>query len=809
MFRNIRLEMSLKPFYQIDDDYVRRTAERLFRQWHSLIKDADTLSVLLWASDGSEILEYRGQLADEMEWAKYVGGANQREEWNREADPDRKGIHSRRYLYRQHPPRITYGDLRRIVALVREAGQALYPDKIIRLGETFDPGPEFAISDFKYNRHNEICLGESMGRTSMVCCYGVLNEDKQAYAGFPDGIPQHTPFGIFLGRQARIFCADMGFDYIWLSNGFGFGSETWGCVGVIFDGERFHADRLEETRSHILSFWRDFRSECPNLPVETRGTNLSCGIDLASDGVPLESIYRGDFHLLPPPNSPWAALDGDFGLELAGYMSRIAELPAEDYMFRFYLHDPWWANSPWYERYEGQPHDIYMPLAIGRLDSQGQVTRPSHLSILGVDNSYGEMPDACANEPIPHLQRAEKEFSDAPAPLVWLYPFEEYHQARSHDALRSLYFEDWFIRGAINCGLPLSGVISTSSFRALSNAVPLFAQSVLVVPVSQVHGELECSLLSFIDQGGKALFYGNPSQAGEAIRARLNLQRGSAVSGELTVDFPDWDKLDRDGYVRRIHHRELFSDGAIDTELSDAHASCKAIASAEGKALVVSDGQIAWVRGTCTARYEKNAYLLRSDAPQDSFPAEALMRYALDTLGYQIRFQLTDRMAANPLFTVHRYDNGYFFSSFAKDTTSELRLRFPQGAPVLLGYETVLKDGFSTYRLPRAEHRECRFFVEQTSGKLGCKEIPPRAYDYRRRIRLDGLENATVRMYPEQYCKQNAHIILNARDPYYVGDPLTGCWKQEGPFVYYEATGVSGSLMLSFPSRHYFEQEKL
>lgn len=137
----------------------------------------------------------------------------------------------------------------------------------------------------------------------------------------------------------------MGFDYLWLSNGFGFGMETWSTTGAVFDGKDFDVTRFDDAKEKILEFWRMFRAECPDFRIETRGTNLSAGIDLATDGVPLKDIYEGGFNLLPPPNSPWAALNGDFGLELCGYMSRIAELPDERYLFRYYVHDPWWANS--------------------------------------------------------------------------------------------------------------------------------------------------------------------------------------------------------------------------------------------------------------------------------------------------------------------------------------------------------------------------------------------------------------------------------------------------------------------------------
>jgi len=121
-------------------------------------------------------------------------------------------------------------------------------------------------------------------------------------------------------------------------------------------------------------------------PVEVRGTNLTIGTDFASDGVDHRMIYETGGIRLPPPNSPWAAIDGNFGLEIAGYLSRIAELPGEDYLFRFYLHDPWWLNSPWLDRYERQPHDIWLPTACSRIDETGSVHNPRYLNILSADN---------------------------------------------------------------------------------------------------------------------------------------------------------------------------------------------------------------------------------------------------------------------------------------------------------------------------------------------------------------------------------------------------------------------------------------
>lgn len=391
--RGVTLEMSLKPFFSVDEETIRAVCRRMFIQWKPLADVSETVSVLLWSADGSEILEYDGNPDTRFEWAYFIGGANRCTDWDRQADPDGRGLHTVCYPYRERPPVMTYGILGRIIRLLREEGNAVL-EKPVRIGATFDPGPEFALSDFKYRRHREICAGESMGRKSMVCCYARLHAEQRPYAGFPEGIPEGLPFGTFFGRQAQLFLQDLGFDYLWLSNGFGFGTEAWGVTGALLDGERYYPERLPHVKEQILDFWRSFRREC-HFRVETRGTNLTAGIDYASDGVCLDAIYSGDFDLLPPPNSPWAAMDGDFGLELAGYMSHIACLPRgeEDFLFRFYVHDPWWMNSPWLDRYGRSPHDIYLPLAVSRVGKDGRVYSPAYLNLLTVDNSLGEMPE--------------------------------------------------------------------------------------------------------------------------------------------------------------------------------------------------------------------------------------------------------------------------------------------------------------------------------------------------------------------------------------------------------------------------------
>ena len=803
MFYGVTLEMSLKPFKKTDEAYMRAVAERLFDQWRILIGDAKEVSVLLWTADGSEILDWHGDFAEEMEWGHYVGGANNIEGWSKEADPERIALHSRCYDYVENPPRFTYDTLRRAVAILREVGERHYPDKRIRIGETFDPGPEFAKSDFKYNRHTECCRAATMGAKSFVCCYTELHADTAHYAGFPDGIPEGTPFGTFFGRQCQRFLTDMGFDYLWLSNGFGFGMETWSTTGAVFDGKDFDVSRFGEAKEKILGFWRLFRAECPDFRVETRGTNLSVGIDLATDGVPLKDIYEGGFNLLPPPNSPWAALDGDFGLEIGGYMSRIAQLPDERYLFRYYVHDPWWANSPWADRYEALPHDIYLPMAVCRLNEAGVVTLPTHLNILSTDNSFGDMPDFCAYEPSMHIQKALRYAPDAPPPVLWVYPFEEYHTYQDEKSIREMFFGDWFIRGALNHSVPMSGVVSTDNFVNSYRAdKKIYDRSVLVTTVPVAGSAFEHTILEFIENGGKAVFYGSVDRASEAFLRLINVTLSEEERfGAMAVTIADMpDRIKHGQKADTVLHRKVSCGGGVDTVLRDEYGAAQPFVWMDGLVAGTASDRVAWLKGTCSAEYV-GGHLLTPDDEEQYCSGESLLRYALGRLGYDIRLEKEYPASKEPVIMLSRHDNAFMFSVCAADTTVRTRLRFPLGAPLLLAGETMIdEEGFANYSFSRAELRECRVFVQQEEGVVGCHDISPGSMYMRRRIKVSGLKNATVRFLAPKDCEQKIEACLNSRlDFYIVGDPLDGGYVTDENGTYYEARNVTGELVLSVP----------
>lgn len=780
-FQNITLEASLKPFKKNDKEDIRRVAEEIFTQWSSLLRHADTISIMLWTSDGSEILDYTGNLNQPLEWSKYIGNPNTEHAIG--SGPKELSLHERAYYYMENPPNYTFKDLRFIVNTLKEVGAAI-TGRPIRIGATFDPGPEFAKSEFKYKKHPEILEGSAMGEKSFVFSYATLNEDKTKYAGFPNGIPAKTPFGTFFGRQSQHFLKDLNFDYIWFSNGFGFGMEPWASTGVIFTGTGFNSHRLAETKEKIINFWKLFREECPTFRIETRGTNLSTGIDLAKDGVDLRAIYNGGFNLLPPPNSPWAALDGDFGLEMIGYLSRMAELPDDKYIYRYYTHDPWWLNSPWLDRYGSEPHDIYLPMSASRINAKGEIKLPTHLNFLTIDDSFGNMPTQVPNEVIPHILKARYNSPTAAAPLVWVYPFDEYHNWASNqpNRLNEIYYGDWFIRQAINNGLPLNTVISTKSFpMAIQEKPNLFSQSILLAVVPDANSVYEKTLINFVKNGGKLVVYGPADYASAAFKELLNLENSTSLIGEFKiVNNYLLDNLNR-SYRDKITHQSLFSGGGISTVINNKNdKSTKSLVkfSKDGQIRDVlwfrelpewNGGKIAYVRGTNSSHFE-GGRLLKPDDPNEYFVGPLYLRYILKEFGLEYTVDKQNSDVKNPVLGIARNNNGYFFSGYVPNTSVRHGFKFAQGAPILVGYDAVMENGKANYSFPTAWHREARVFVEQNDGIVSCKEMQSGELGISRRLQVYGLKNATVRVFPnDETTEQTIHFYLNSTYPWKEG----------------------------------------
>ena len=324
--KNVTLELSSKPFRDESEETMYTVCGKMFSQWKLLTDSADRVSVLLWIADGSEILEYSGNMDQTFEWAYWLGAANRPCPKN-PTYRDLRSPHHCNATYIDSPKPRSYAWLKRLIEVIRVVGEKAV-GKTIRIGATFDNGPEFAISDFKYRRHREI-----LAKNDFVFCDAVLHADNEHYAAYPDGIPEGTSLGTFLGKQFHEFSRDLGYDYIWLSNGMGFGRETWGITGALSDKQRFYPEKVDETAGAMLGFWHDFTSNCPGVEIETRGSNYSAGVEMSTDAAPLRELYR-DGVITAPVNSPWAAIDFRTGLEISAWMSHIAELPNDMVPYR-------------------------------------------------------------------------------------------------------------------------------------------------------------------------------------------------------------------------------------------------------------------------------------------------------------------------------------------------------------------------------------------------------------------------------------------------------------------------------------------
>lgn len=802
MINNITLEVSLKPFYDLSDAGIGKVCEKIYFQWLPLFKDVDILSIMFWTADGSEILEYTGSMDACFEWSKYIGVANPEVYGNIPDLPiEQLSIHHAPRLYREDAPEYTYGDLRRVLQIMRRVFAA--HGREIRLGATFDPGPEFAKSPFKYQDHQEICMADTLGEgglKSFVCCYSVLKADDKSYAGFPDGIEEGTPLGKFLGRQAKHFCADMGFDYLWLSNGFGFGLETWGATGAIFDGEAFDASSCGDVKEKIFRFWTEFRKELPDLPIENRGTNLSTGMDLSSDVVPLREIYAEVPGIAPPPNSPWAALNGDFGMELGGWMSHIAELPSgSGYPFRFYTHDPWFVNSPWLDRYGRNPHDIYMPLSITRLDENGKLMAPDHIEFLTIDNSYGELPDQVPDEVIPHIKAALASTPDAAGPVIWLYPFDEYHDMTfAGEKLEEVFFGDWFMRSAINAGFQVNTVVSTRNFKAALDG-GVCKNNVITAPSAVTDTPEILELLTrFVTDGGKVLLYGPVGN--DKLKSMLGLTDAAGVSGELEGVV--------NGQSVKILHNPLYSAGEIDTLVEPGATGVELIASvaaADGSkraiALTRSSGKgvFGWVRGSNSFTLKRGGRYPEMHDPAVWFHPETLMRSVLGKFGYVCEFDCRSAKQELPVVVSCYNNNALYVSAYVRDLNTAERLRYPEGAPIFVQTETWIEQGVALYHLPKACHLECRVFVEMADGAVKCREHCPTTPEVSRRLEVSGLDNATVRFRPARGYERSTQILKNPGGaPFLKGDFPEQEIEQDFAGTVITCRNITGTLLISW-----------
>lgn len=767
----VGLEMSLKPFRNTSDGEIDRVCRMLFRQWAPLLRYARSAAVMFWTADGSEILEYAGVLDETFQWCNWIGmGHPRKREDEISTEQEWYNLHVRHFPYEGKGTSrdMTYGDLKKIVAAVRRIGEEMtgLPIAVI---ETFDPGPEFAVSDFKFNRHREISdKGEVMGG-QWVDCAAVLHAENRRYAAYPDGIPEGTSFGEFLGRQIMALKRDIGFDSVWLSNGFGFSLNSWNWLGQLFDGTRYDFSGAAGVREGINAFWKAFTRETGDMLIETRGSNLTTGMDIAAHGCPIDTIYS--YPMLTPPNSPWAALDYRFGLELCGYLSHIAEMSEAGYLFRYYTHDPWWQNSPWFDRYGRSPHDIYLPLALARIASDGTVTKPFGVNFLSVDDSFGNLPEKCPVEVIPHILEAYNTFSDAPGALTWLYPFETYCELGLRNGrMDRMMMDDWLVESAVDMGLPLNTVVSDKNFAKSDTA--LWRNSILMTPVPEEGTLAEACVLRAIAANIPVVLYGSAVHASEVLRKKIGVTIDNGlVEKELTVsDYLEADTYETGVVSSKLVHEPLVSNGPI-CEMCNGDSDILAdVTDSQGNtrayAVASRTERLVWIRGSFPHISGRRDALPPVRKPSESYPCGGLLRRVLSRFGWSIRFKAFTPDEKLPLMLFSAHKGGYYLTSFAKNTTVNTSLKTPFGAPLPDGCEAIVENDTAHMTAKKWQHDELRVFVKQKERSCISNLIVTPGdtllADCRRRI--SGLCDADVTF----LAPHGAHVIFRAiKDDYW------------------------------------------
>ncbi|MHB1357784.1 MAG: hypothetical protein ACYCZF_17585 [Anaerolineae bacterium] len=735
--------VTMRYFPDNDPEHVKAALVAMFDLWRPLVQRASAISVSLMIGNGEQIYRWTGDLSDEYEWDHYKGHNNQQDA-HFSFDP---------IPLRPFKPdwfHFTYRDLQQIIRIIRSTAKEMF-NLPVSIGTLCEPGPEFCESLFRYVWHPELVSFMGGGHGVSIDYKGLFHADQRRYGGYPNGIPEGEPFGRFLGKQVASFCRVMDIQNISFSNGLGFGTYPWNVVGRNFDGENFGLEKYSDLAQDILDFWEMYKSEATVQKVGAQGSNWPVGIDLAAKGVPLKDLY--DRRLLDNPLGYTVSVffDDSVGFAMAANMSRIAHCPNWD--LGFYLHDPWYPQNPWEDYpYDRQAFDLYAPASISLVGADGQLVKPFAFGTLMHDENASLQPET-ARSFMPHLETALNHLVDRIGPLTWLYPFEEYHRTMiEHPGQANVvWFGDAFTAKAIDAGLPLNGVISTEHLaRALETGV--LEDTILYTPVPARGAGYLPSLLKWVEDGGRVMFYGPVEHADKAIRELLELKLADELDGELELD---WRRKDislnqGQGGPTVLNHVAITSAGGVREVLrAGAQAEVVAVVHKSGEervyALLARHGQVGWCRGTTPFEISGGQWINNHDISKCVNGAR-IPRLLLAAMGYQISHLSQAPEQRDPQSFVSRHRNAFLLSGYKPDNTVELALSFPDGAPLFTGDDTILENGLAHYHFDKSYHKECRVFVKQQSGRLQSRKTLNHEFT-ESEFAIRGLKDATVTLY--------------------------------------------------------------
>ncbi len=369
---------------------------------------------------------------------------------------------------------------------------------------------------------------------------------------------------------------------------------------------------------------------------------------------------------------------------------------------------------------------------------------PGVVQILTIDSEKGELDEDIPMEVIPHLKKAFKDAPDQPGILTWLYPFRELHEAmaESDEHSSDVLFHDWFVRNAINQGLPLNTVVSTDDFLAMNDdAVHKLHDTILFTAAFWVKGEKARRMIEYVRNGGKIIFYGRVEDP--ELRKLLNLEYEHELEGDFSVNLTlTRDTIKNEERVNghdhaKLHHHSHISGGGLSEvvgDRTDPYTLVHARVNQSGlervftltRALPEWDGgQVGWVRGSLPFQTVGVTHLpVRQEL--EFVDSSLFVRYLLQQFGYALNQTKEEAASEAALMFNTRKDNAFILTGCKQDTTVGLQLQFPDGAPLIVGQTAMIGEGAAAYALDRTFHDECRLFVKQKQiSRITCRENQP------------------------------------------------------------------------------------
>jgi hypothetical protein len=150
---------------------------------------------------------------------------------------------------------------------------------------------------------------------------------------------------------------------------------------------------------------------------------------------------------------------------------------------------------------------------------------------------------------------------------------------------------------------------------------------------------------------------------------------------------------------------------------------------------------------------------------------------------------------------ISRNRNGFIFTGFSPDPDTALHVRTPLGAPMLPERRVSLKAGAMRWAVWQWFHEECRVFVDQDAGEMSLMSISAKHALYRRRWLLKGLQNATVRFFPETGCLKHTSVLVNTDIRYcIVGDSCDSSWVETPWGRCLELRNITGNATFAWAS---------